>query len=61
MVGISIVLMIMVEKQTCLGIISSEKCYQSSKNGQCITVNGADFSPMLPYTYFHLIHSIAVL
>lgn len=47
MVGISIVLMIIVEEQTCLGIISSEKYYQSSKNGQCITVNGADFFPML--------------
>lgn len=41
------VLMIIVEEQTCLGIISSEKCYQSSKHGQCITVNGDDFFPML--------------
>lgn len=49
-VGISIVLMIMVEEQTCLGIISSEN-YQSSKNGQCITVNGADFFPMRTLTF----------
>lgn len=51
MVGISIVLMIMVEEQTCLGIISSEKCYQSSKHGQCITVNGADFFPHATLTF----------